>query len=88
MYDYSGSVWTETISVQVANPILKIWGIETDQDDIFIINELIDQKVEKLIEAMKIVAQYQNREIKMSDDELKSYLRKPITQEMIDLGLL
>ena len=73
----------------LANPVINIWGLENNpNDNIYIVNEMVEQQVNQIIEAMKVIAKYQNREIEVTDDVLRAYLRKPVTQQLIDFNLI
>jgi hypothetical protein len=73
----------------LANPVIKIWGTENNpNDNVYVINEIIEHQIEQIIEVLKYIAQCQNKEIKATNVELRSYLRKPITQQLIDYNLL
>ena len=66
------------------NPILKIWGIKNNSDDIPVVNELIEQSLEKIVEAIEKMNTYQQSNFKMKHEDLKNWLRKPLTQSFID----
>lgn len=75
-------------NVITRNPVIKIWGAETNNDDIPVLHQLIENNVEdvaKMIESSKF---YQEAEEKITPEELRNILRKPITQKMVDQGLL
>jgi len=66
------------------NPVLKIWGIKNNSTDTPIVNELIERNLDKLVEAIENMNTYQQSNFKMKHEDLKNWLRKPLTQSFID----
>jgi len=70
------------------NPVLKIWGLENNSHDVLVVNELIEQNLDKLVDMIEMMDVYQQSSPKMKHEDLKNWLRKPITQYFIDAGLI
>jgi hypothetical protein len=70
------------------NPVLKIWGMETNSKDTYILNEIIDQHVENAAKMIESTSVYKSSPEKIEPTKLRNLLRKPITEKFIDLDLL
>ena len=70
------------------NPVLKIWGLETQSNDILVVNELIEQNVDRLVALIENMDVYKKSNMQMEHEDLKNLIRKPVTQYFIDAGLL
>lgn len=70
------------------NPVLKIWGYETNKSDLYVVNPLIERQVEEITNMVENLDIYKRTKHKLKTEELKNLLRKPVTQKMIDFGLI
>jgi len=70
------------------NPVLKLWGLKTNSSDIPVVNELLDQNLDKMVDVIEMMDVYQQSNEKMERQDLKNWLRKPVTQYFIDNGLI
>ncbi len=77
-----------TYNYFTSNPVLKIWGYEKNQNDTYVIHPIIEKNVEEIVEMIENLDVYKNSKNKLKTEQLKRILRKPITQKMIDLGLI
>ena len=75
---------TVGVATQLNNPVLKIWGLSKNEGDIPVIHELIEQNVEKVVKMVEQTDIYKAAQPTLTHDELKEWLRKPITQYFID----
>ena len=66
-----------------ANPVLKIYGLETQTNDTYVVNAYVEQTLNQIVDVSKQVVGSNV----ISDQDLKSALRVPVTQKMIDLGM-
>ena len=70
------------------NPVLKIWGLKNNINDIPVVDKIIEQNLDKVVDMVEKTDAYQQSDIKMKHEDLKNWLRKPVTQYFIDAGLI
>ena len=70
------------------NPVLKIWGLETNSNDIYVVNELIEKKIDEIVDVFENFILNKNFTFNMSREDLKTWIRKPVTQYFIEVGLI
>jgi hypothetical protein len=75
-------------SSTISNPVLKIWGLETNQNDVYVINEIIESNLDEIVEMIVNLDVYKNSTNKITVDELRTILRKPITDKMLESGII
>ena len=70
------------------NPVLKIWGLKNNINDVPVVDKLIEQNLDKVVDLVEKTDVYQQSDAKMKHEDLKNWLRKPVTQCFIDAGLI
>lgn len=74
-------------SINMNNPVLKIYGLETQTNDIYVANAYVEQTLDQIVDMTKQLEISRDVRSVMSDQVLRESLRAPVTQRMIDLGM-